>query len=405
MTKKCLLVSPDFPPPLIGGSLVYVSTLVTNTQNSFDILTGFKKNNKDEITESPNKIIRSSFIANSMNPSRFSLIKMYMCFFFLIPAMIFRTSYKVIIANAGVIGNSILIFLGKLLKIKVICISYGEELNAPIKSKSVKNHIKRNLIKFFYKKGSGFIVVCHFCKNLLTDKFGIENDKIDVIASCLSLEKFSENLSISKKKNSILSVGRLIERKGFHLLIKSVLRLREKIDNLTLTIVGQGPLEKSLAKIINENNASSFILLRTEIDDKNLKLIYETSELFVLANHELRNGDTEGCPSVFSEAMFYELPSIGGKYAGVETAIINNENGLVVNMKKDSDLDEAIVKILENEAIKDNFIVNGKKKLLRDHHPRVVGKQFEKSIERFLNDKPATGFQKKFNSSTPSINI
>ena len=117
MTKKCLLVSPDFPPPLIGGSLVYVSTLVTNTQNSFDILTGFKKNNKDEITESPNKIIRSSFIANSMNPSRFSLIKMYMCFFFLIPAMIFRTSYKVIIANAGVIGNSILIFLGKLLKI------------------------------------------------------------------------------------------------------------------------------------------------------------------------------------------------------------------------------------------------------------------------------------------------
>ena len=50
-------------------------------------------------------------------------------------------------------------------------------------------------------------------------------------------------------------------------------------------------------------------------------------------------------------------------------------------------------------------ILNGKKKLLRDHHPHVVGKQFEKSIERFLNDKPAEDFQKKFNSSTPSINI
>ena len=50
-------------------------------------------------------------------------------------------------------------------------------------------------------------------------------------------------------------------------------------------------------------------------------------------------------------------------------------------------------------------LINGKKKLLRDHHPGVVGKQFEKSIERFLNDKPAIGFQKKFNSSTPPINI
>ena len=154
MTKKCLLVSPDFPPPLIGGSLVYVSTLVTNTQDSFDILTSIKKNNKDEITNSSNKIIRSSFRTDSSNPSRFSLFKMYICFFFLIPIMIFRTSYKVIIANSGVIGNSILISLGKLLKIKVICISYGEELNAPIKSKTIKNSIKRNLIKFFYKKAS-----------------------------------------------------------------------------------------------------------------------------------------------------------------------------------------------------------------------------------------------------------
>ena len=185
----------------------------------------------------------------------------------------------------------------------------------------------------------------------------------------------------------------------------SVLRLREKIENLTLTIVGQGPKRESLAKIIHENNASDFILLQTEVDDEKLKLIYETSELFVLANHELKNGDTEGCPSVFSEAMLYELPSIGGKYAGVETAIINNENGLVIDMKSESALDKAILQILRNKSLRDNFILNGKKKLLRDHHPEVVGKQFEKSIERFLNDKPAVDFQKKFNSSTPSINI
>ena len=164
-----------------------------------------------------------------------------------------------------------------------------------------KNILKKNLIKFFYKRATGFIVVCHFCKNLLTDNFGIENNKIDVVASCLSLQKFSEELNISKKKNSILSVGRLIERKGFHLLIMSVLRLRQKIENLTLTIVGQGPKRENLLKIIHENNASDFILLQTEVDDGKLTQIYETSELFVLANHELKNGDTEGCPSVFSE--------------------------------------------------------------------------------------------------------
>ena len=66
-----------------------------------------------------------------------------------------------------------------------------------------------------------------------------------------------------------MSVGRLIERKGFHLLIMSVLRLRQKIENLTLTIVGQGPKRKNLLKIIHENNASDFILLQTEVMMKN----------------------------------------------------------------------------------------------------------------------------------------
>ena len=82
MTKKCLLVSPDFPPPLIGGSLVYISTLVNNSQDSFDIVSGLTKNRKDEVIESPDKILRSSFIVDSSNPTRFELLKMYIYIFF-----------------------------------------------------------------------------------------------------------------------------------------------------------------------------------------------------------------------------------------------------------------------------------------------------------------------------------
>ena len=120
------------------GSLVYISTLVTNSKDSFDIITGLTKNKKDEVVDIPDKILRSSFIVDSSNPTRFKLLKMYFYIFFLIPFMVFRTPYKAIIANSGVIGNSILIFLGKLLKIKVLCIAYGEELNAPLKTKLLK---------------------------------------------------------------------------------------------------------------------------------------------------------------------------------------------------------------------------------------------------------------------------
>ncbi len=120
---------------------------------------------------------------------------------------------------------------------------------------------------------------------------------------------------------------------------------------------------------------------------------------------ELENGDTEGCPSVFSEAMLYDLPLVGGKFAGVETAIINNENGLVVDVKNESELDSAILKILKDKSYSEFLSLNGKRKLTRDHLPEVVGELFKNSISRFLEDKPAKDFQKKFNSSTPSIII
>ena len=49
MKKRCLLVSPDFPPPLIGGSLVYISTLVENSNEEFDIVTCLNTQNRAEL--------------------------------------------------------------------------------------------------------------------------------------------------------------------------------------------------------------------------------------------------------------------------------------------------------------------------------------------------------------------
>ena len=68
MTKnKYLLVSPDFPPPMIGGSLVYIKTLIENCDKDFDILTGLNESNEKESLEYPHKIIRSKFIVKSNN--------------------------------------------------------------------------------------------------------------------------------------------------------------------------------------------------------------------------------------------------------------------------------------------------------------------------------------------------
>ena len=79
MKKRCLLVSPDFPPPLIGGSLVYISTLVENSYEEFDIVTCLNtQQDRAELLKLPHNLLRSGFIVNSNNPKKLSLIKMYL---------------------------------------------------------------------------------------------------------------------------------------------------------------------------------------------------------------------------------------------------------------------------------------------------------------------------------------
>ena len=137
-----------------------------------------------------------------------------------------------------------------------------------------------------------------------------------------------------------------------------------------------------MSKIINDNNAGDYIKLHGEISDEKLATLYGESDLFVLAHTMLDNGDTEGCPTVFSEAMANNLPVIGGSGAGADTAIIDNYNGYIVNSKNIDELSSSIKKILLDENLHKKMVLNGKLKLSKDHNPKINGKIFGSFIER-----------------------
>ena len=405
MKDRFLLVSPDFPPPLIGGSLVYIKTLVEHSNYPIEVLTTDNLDNDPEVIGHPHKILRKKLIIGSNEPSNGKLLISYLYMLMWVSIQMLLRRYKLVIANPGAIGNSLLFLLGKIFRVKVIGIAYAEELTIPLKRNDIKSIIKRSFVKIAYKRAHGFIVVCHFCKNILKDELGVDKEKIDVIPSCLTLEKFGSKREkeLKNRNNNITSVGRLIKRKGFHYLIKSVAELRKEIKDVSLKIVGSGPMSELLEKQIKDLNASSYIHLLNQIDDVTLSNIYSETDLFVLANYQLSNGDTEGCPSVFSEAMAHGIPIIGGTGAGVDTAIIDGQNGLIVNSENELDLLNAMKEILTNEAQFKSMSANAKKKLLRDHHPDAIGKAFNKSIYRFLSNKKADAAQARFNKEIPSL--
>ena len=374
MSKKILLISPDFPPPFIGGSIIWIHSLVSNSKFSFDVLSS---NSIGKLDNPSLNIIKSKFICNSNNPSRFKLLLNYIYLFYWCFKEFKKDKYEVIISNPGLVGNCIIFFLGKIFKKKVIGTIYGEELTMPLLGKGLKNRIKVLLLKLFYSYADSFISVCHFAKRVLRQNNIKQKVFIIPPFGKVKIKKKSFN-----EPSKILSVGRLIKRKGFDKLIIAIVNNKKKLNNIKLNIVGSGPEYQNLKKLIETNNAEDYIKIFTNVNKKELENFYENSHLFILANSMLKNGDTEGCPVVFVEAMSYMLPVIGGLGGGVDTAIVDGKNGYILDTDKINLLTNKIYMLLKDIPLIKKMSDESIKKLKTDHDVIKSSNFFDQVIEK-----------------------
>lgn len=119
----------------------------------------------------------------------------------------------------------------------------------------------------------------------------------------------------------ILSVGRLVERKGFHWFASDVMpELIKKKPNARYVIVGNGPAASQVKQIIAENRLGDHVTLLTGVDNRLLKLFYNSADVFVAPNVTVR-GDMEGFGLVLLEAGSCGLPVVGTDIEGPSDVI------------------------------------------------------------------------------------
>jgi len=383
-----LLISPAYPPPLVGGSKVWFYNMVENGDHkSFDILTSPLKSGFDEVVSDKHRVFRNKYIwdSNTKDPSTKHLIKSYLTILFWFWKRNKKVKYEVVIGGAFDFANGLLIILCKYLKIPIICLGAAEEFTLTLKGSGLKNFIKRSLLKFTHKRADGFIVSCHFCKDVLIS-IGVNSKIIYVIPSPVSPQKISSVNTNRFGGYNVLSVGRIIERKGFHSLILATKKLIKQFPKISTNIVGDGPYLPELKELIKINNLDNYIKLHGSISDESLSKLYEDANLFVLAHMMLDNGDTEGCPTVFAEASGQGIPIIGGTGAGATTAIEDGETGFIVDSRDIHMLTERMSMILKNESLAKKMSLKGIEKINKGFTPKFAGSEFYLSIDKLLKN-------------------
>lgn len=127
----------------------------------------------------------------------------------------------------------------------------------------------------------------------------------------------------------IVSVGRLIEFKGFHHLIAAVARARELGSTVHLDLMGDGPWRECLEQQVAELNLQQQVTFHGSVTIDAMRACYARSDAFALACIEDSKGAMDVFPTVITEAMLSSLPVVSCRIAGVPEQVLDGVTGFV----------------------------------------------------------------------------
>lgn len=164
------------------------------------------------------------------------------------------------------------------------------------------------------------------------------------------------NQEINNIKPYILSVGKIKPRKGYHISLEVFAKVSQQISDLRYVIVGSGKGEyfEKLRKIINDLEIDKKVIFQQNISDYELASFYQGAELFLLLPQNI-DYDVEGFGLVYLEAAAFGLPVVGGLNSGAEDAIMDKQNGFLVDAKNINETADLIIKILNDQKLREKL--------------------------------------------------
>jgi phosphatidylinositol alpha-1,6-mannosyltransferase len=158
----------------------------------------------------------------------------------------------------------------------------------------------------------------------------------------------------------ILTVGRLVERKGFDLSLEATARLLETGKDIRYLIVGEGPQKRKLQQLASKLGLEDHVVFVGSVAEEELAAHYNLATLFVMPSRYMPDeGSVEGLGLVYLEAMASALPVVAGRSGGVPDIVIDGENGLLVDPGSVTELTGAIDRLLSDDAYAKELGGNG----------------------------------------------
>jgi len=289
-----------------------------------------------------------------------------------------RKKYDVVHCHFGPNGNEIIFLKDIFPEVRFITTFHGYDITQFL----YKN--TNGVYKDLFKKCDLFMPISNLWKERL-ERLGCPREKIIVQRMGVDTERITIKEKFQAKNEvKIITVARLVEKKGLKYSISAVARVIKKYPKVTYYIVGDGDLKKELMVLISQLGLDDKIKLLGSLENNKVKELMKESDIFLLTSVTSSVGDMEGIPVSLMEAMATGLPVISTYHSGIPELVEDGKSGFLVPEKNVDALVEKLEYLIENHQIWSEMGKAGRKFVEENFNINVLNKRLEKLYKDLL---------------------
>ncbi len=206
------------------------------------------------------------------------------------------------------------------------------------------------------------VTVCEFNRRHLLSRFsGLSREAIRVVHNGIDLDLFAFEAK-RREKDLILSIGRLVPKKGFDVLLGACAILRSRRVPFRCAIVGEGPERASLENRLRELGLADSVKLLGAKTQAEVLTGLKQAAVLALACVEDADGNRDALPTVLLEAMGTGCPVVSTALTGIPEIVDSRRDGLLVPPGNPAALAEALTTVLSSPALAAELARRGRHK-------------------------------------------
>jgi glycosyltransferase involved in cell wall biosynthesis len=283
--------------------------------------------------------------------------------------LFFRYRYRYIEWAHGYDFPAVLL-LSYLLPIRFFIYLHGDDVLCPL-----KNFLFKRLFELTLNRAEAIVCNSNFTEAFLQSNFHVTTpthiinptvrpakfgDPAKLMSSEVLRTQVRNVLGIPTSSIIVLSVGRLVRRKGFESIIEQIPRLLADGFNVYYLVCGTGPMEDELRAQSEELGVASKVIFAGYVSDEDLAGFYSACDIFALVTFfDAAAKSIEGFGIVYLEAGLFSKPVLASRSGGVEDAVLDGETGILVEPGSTKEIYAGLSKLCRDKQLREDLGFKG----------------------------------------------